>query len=673
METNHPDVRLWSGEGKNRARRAMAEIFQPRFSPEEEAAFRDHKARKVILIRRCAAVLAPMFWMIFMYWDIKHHGHYEALAWILGIRLLGGILLSVMTLLTFQQSFYRETFAERTLIVAVTGAWIGVIAMSLLSPAPGSYLDYHPGLTLILFFLFSVLWIDAKRATELGILLFLVYCASLWWCWEALPDGEIGPGRTYEQDFTYHTQVTAFYLSSFVLLGSLVGYQLEGYLRREFIQQGKLQAQKQRTEQLNYDLQDRILDIEKMNVERQHQTETLIQLKEEQRRLAIEGSRKKSTFLASAAHDLRQPLTALQAIVEALEQSLSQGDLEAAKAHMVLTRRSSRAMRSTLNAVLEISRLESGIVEPEYSDFDLRKLLQEICSQYATSAMSKGLDFRLHPPLPASGGPVLVRSDSVLLARLVSNLISNAIKYTPSRPDQRSGVVVGLVRFGARVRVDVYDTGIGIAKADRAAIFEPFYQIGNRERDREKGLGLGLSIVRQIVDLLEQHRLEFKSVPGRGSRFSLDIPVSTLESIDTPAPDPTSDETPPPENLRGIYILLVEDDGLVRSTVQAMLESWGCLVEASADLEAVCEFVKRAERIPDVVLTDFHLPDGKSAHDVIEVVQTEFRRPMPVVVMSGEVAALGNLRKSVSDVVPKPPDHRALRQAIAACLPEKER
>jgi signal transduction histidine kinase/CheY-like chemotaxis protein len=644
-----------------------------RFDAEREAAFLHYKAHQLATQRRLGLATAPLLWMVFLYWDYLHHSAVDHFPWIVGLRFAGGTALAVLTGLSLGPWFYREAVAQAVLFSGGLIAWLTLLAMMLITPAPGSYLDYTTGLALVMAFIFTVASFDLRRALLLAAIMLATFEAAQWWAGAHLPAGGVRPGVSFTRDYAAYSQSASFYLLAFAGMGIFVTYLLEFAVRRDFTQRCTLGEERQTVERLNAELCERIEDIERMHraleVEtrrRQVQAEQLLRLKEAQRQLAEESNRKKSTFLAAATHDLRQPLTALDAMVEALDRSLTRDDLPAAREQMVLTRRSCSAMRRTLNAVLEISRLDSGIVTPDYTSFDLRPLVEEVCGQYAPLATAKGIELRLR--LPRGAAPVAVRSDSALLGRVLTNLVANAIKYTAPRPDRRDGVVVAVHRWDGRVRIDVVDTGIGIAPRDQAVIFDPFVQIGNHERDREQGLGLGLSIVTQIVALLQGHALDFASTPGRGSRFSVTAPLVADREV---LAEPTAVETSEPflnEDLCGSYLLLVEDDALVGRAMCAMLEGWGCLVEHCADLTALESFCQSAERVPDVVVTDYRLPDGKTAYDVLRAVATGFDRELPTIVLSGEIAALGEIRPQVAAALSKPAEHRALRQAILGCL-----
>src|SRR5205814_4487268 len=224
-----------------------------------------------------------------------------------------------------------------------------------------------------------------------------------------------------------------------------------------------------------------------------------------ERDLAHQANLAKSRFLASASHDLRQPVHALSMFVGALRARSMDVEAQRLVDHID---GSVSAMNNLFSALLDISRLDAGVIQPRSEAFAIQPLLQRICDEYRSEAEQKGLRLMLHP-CSAS-----IRSDQVLLERVVRNIVSNAVRYT-----QRGRVVVGC-RRGSRLSIQIFDTGSGIAREHQEHVFQEFYQIENPERDRTKGLGLGLAIVKRLTELLD-HPLVFRSQLNRGSMFAL--------------------------------------------------------------------------------------------------------------------------------------------------------
>jgi CheY-like chemotaxis protein/two-component sensor histidine kinase len=298
--------------------------------------------------------------------------------------------------------------------------------------------------------------------------------------------------------------------------------------------------------------------------------------------------------------------------------------------------------------VLEISRLESGFVQADYSAFDLAALVEETIAPCLVTAANQGVQVRRRW---AGSRPILVRSDRHLLARVIGNLVSNAIKYSDPAKGERQAVIVGIVRFASRVRIDVVDNGLGIPEEQWASVFQPFVQLHNAERDREKGVGLGLSIVNAVIPLLSEHRLDMRSTDGRGTRFSIDVPLAPAGSGEAAIVARPAAAAP---DLSGAYVLYVEDDALVRRSTTALLDSYGIRHEAVASYAELERVLPTMERPPDVIITDYRLPGGRTAEDVMKLASATFEEQLPLIVMTGEMVSIGRgwtgkvLRKPVS-------------------------
>ena len=246
---------------------------------------------------------------------------------------------------------------------------------------------------------------------------------------------------------------------------------------------------------------------------------------EAERENAERANLDKSRFLAAASHDLRQPMHAMNLWVSNLRVALEQNDRNAARLAAETIEGACKSMSVSFNAILDLSKLDAGGVKPEVSDIHLSRLLQQIQTEFEPLALQKNLQLRLRS---SANAPVYVHSDPVLLGRSLRNLVSNAIKYTVE-----GGVVMGEITRGNVAEIAVYDSGIGIAPQFQEDIFAEFFQVGNRGRDQQQGMGLGLAIVRRSIEILDGHRLDFFSREGHGSRFSITLPrvIKTSEQI----------------------------------------------------------------------------------------------------------------------------------------------
>ncbi len=330
------------------------------------------------------------------------------------------------------------------------------------------------------------------------------------------------------------------------------------------------------------------------------------------------ANRSKTAFLAAASHDLRQPIHALGLYMEALADEPLAGTSRDLVQRM---KASLRAMASMFNSLLDISRMDTGSLKPDVSVFRIDAVLQRLAAEFAAAAEHKGL--RLSLRLSRQCSQLNARSDPQLFERVVRNLLSNAVQNTP-----RGGVLLSCrLRAGGHWLVQVWDTGVGIAAADQQRVFEEFYQVGNPERDRRAGLGLGLSIVRRLCDLL-RHPLQMSSRPGRGTCFSLQVP-STAEQ------PPAEDAAVLVSSLAGFAVAVIDDDGEVLDSMQRLLQRWGCRVHAAADAEAVIAQPGALAQVR-AVIADYRLRDGRTGTDAIALLRKATGRDLPALIVSGD-------------------------------------
>ncbi len=336
-----------------------------------------------------------------------------------------------------------------------------------------------------------------------------------------------------------------------------------------------------------------------------------------QKETAERANAAKTRFLASASHDLRQPVHALTLFADALEPEVA-----SAKGKSLLNNmgRSIDALNQLLGSLLDISKLDAAIVTPNLEHFALRSVFERLHAEYAPQAQTKNL------ALSVDAGNVLVHSDPALLEAMLRNLISNAIRYTHS-----GSVQIVCSRQAENVRIEVRDTGIGIPREQCQEIFREFYQLANPERDRSQGLGLGLAIVERLASLL-QHRIELDSELGQGSCFAIVLAAgdstAVVESAAAPAYFGQRD-------VDGMRVVVIDDEATVRAGMLAVLEGWGCdTVLASSESEALESLRERAP--PHVIVADYRLRDGKTGVQAIERLRSEFGEHIPALIITGD-------------------------------------
>jgi signal transduction histidine kinase/CheY-like chemotaxis protein len=370
----------------------------------------------------------------------------------------------------------------------------------------------------------------------------------------------------------------------------------------------------------------------------------LIEAAECARQEAEQANKAKSTFLAAASHDLRQPIHAQGLFLEALAQT----ELTSYQSTVLASARSaSVASGEMLNTLLDFSRIEAGVVQPFLQPFELQALLHTIENDLASSADAKGLVYRSRETT------TVVHSDATLVELILRNLVSNAIRYT-----EKGGVLVGCRLRGDCVRVEIWDTGPGIAPENHRAIFQEFHQLGNPERDRRKGLGLGLAIVDGLSRALG-HRLSMHSVVGRGSVFKLDLPLSH-SAVNHDQWAAWSKE----DCLKGVRVLVIDDDEAVRSGMAYLLQGWGCHCDAAGSIGEALTIARATP--PDIVISDYRLREQSTGSDAIAAVRKLLGSEVSALLITGDTAP-ERLREALASGLPllhKPVTPDRLRLAI---------
>jgi signal transduction histidine kinase/CheY-like chemotaxis protein len=370
-----------------------------------------------------------------------------------------------------------------------------------------------------------------------------------------------------------------------------------------------------------------------------------------QKEASDELARARSRLLATASHDIRQPLHALGFMLESLS-----GKVEGDDAHRLVRRiqSSTQDLSQMLTDLLDLSKLESGALRAAPRAFALAPLLQSLEEEFAPSALEAGLLLRVEP------SALHVESDRLLLLRILRNLLSNAIRYTGA-----GGVVVAARVSGERVWIDVSDTGPGIPEASHGEIFQEFRQLEPRSPASDAGLGLGLAIVQRLAELLG-HELEVRSAPGQGSRFSVAVP---LASRDAAAAAHTAEIRALANPLSGRRIAVVDDDPSVLEATRELLASWGCEVRTAADAREA-QGLLAPGWAPDFVLADYHLSERESGLEVIARLRRAVGAALPAALVTADTAPdhLEEMRATGFPVLQKPLAPARLRAVLTHAL-----
>lgn len=378
----------------------------------------------------------------------------------------------------------------------------------------------------------------------------------------------------------------------------------------------------------------------------------LVQELVHQKEEADKSNMAKSRFLAAASHDLRQPMHALGLFVETLRERIHHPELRRIVDNIGA---SVEAMNDLFNALLDISRLDAGVIHPNPVDFSLLNLMERIRNEFEVPCAEKGLRLRVR------AREAWVHSDPALVERILRNFVTNALRYT-----RKGAIFVHVRRVGGSWRLGVLDSGIGIAPEKQQDIFQEFVQLNNPERDRTRGLGLGLAIVDRLATLLK-HPVTLRSKLGKGSLFAIDLPI--VEGMDSVVSEPLSAEKPF-TSFPGLLVLVVDDEAAIVSGMMALLQGWGCEVIASGSGDEMMARLVECSRVPDLIISDYRLRGDETGVVVVRRLQEEFNTPIPAVLITGDTAPdrIQEARASGFHLMHKPLQPARLRLLMMSLL-----
>ncbi|MDC8772350.1 hybrid sensor histidine kinase/response regulator [Roseateles albus] len=386
-----------------------------------------------------------------------------------------------------------------------------------------------------------------------------------------------------------------------------------------------------------------------------HQLAHLTESLKLEKDLAVKLSQSRSRFLAAASHDLRQPVHALSLFVGALKQNPSP-----AQSAQILQHVSSAvdAMGAMFNALLDISKLDAEQLQPQWQTVDLRALLSRIAADHSLQAQAKGLRFVCDlPPVEGTQAELMVRSDPALLERVLRNLLSNALRYT-----RQGGVMLRARRRHARIELLVADSGVGIARARRAEVFDEFVQL----QGSSQGLGLGLAIVQRLSGLLRLG-LRLRSRPGRGSLFTLMLePLEESNGLGgAAAPAPAAQP-----QLQGEMVIVLDESAEIRQAMSTLLSAWGLGVVSAASVAELMPQLMSVSASPRLLLCDYHLVGGETGSEAIARLRELFNSDIPALLLSGDTGPERG-REALDQgltLLHKPVSQAQLRAAVGQAL-----
>ncbi len=325
----------------------------------------------------------------------------------------------------------------------------------------------------------------------------------------------------------------------------------------------------------------------------------------------------KSRFLAAASHDLRQPLHALSLFSATLREL----ELDTREREVVeQIYRNIDSLEELFDELLDISKLDAGYIRPTLVDFPVQRVLDALKTRYTALADEKALAFVVR------SSQATLKSDPALLERVLGNLVANAIRYTHA-----GGILVACRKRGASLLVQVWDTGIGIPSEQQERIFEEFFQLGNPERDRRNGLGLGLPIARRITRLLDSE-VELHSRLGRGSVFAIRIPLGDPSVI----AQPVAELAVAGDALAGRCVLVIDDEAAIRHGMHELLTQWGCTSLEAASTEQALELLSIRGAVPELVLADYRLAGNKNGAAAVRLLRERFGPSLPALLITGD-------------------------------------
>lgn len=339
------------------------------------------------------------------------------------------------------------------------------------------------------------------------------------------------------------------------------------------------------------------------------------------RAMAEQADLKKSRFLRAANHDLRQPLATLKILIYSSIDPKSEEHRQELLHSMDV---SISIMDDILGSLLQVGQLDGGKIVPRETHFQLHQVFERMRIEFAPQAQAKDLCLRVVPSHST------ITSDRALLERILSNYLANALKFTNA-----GSILLGARRRGNFFEIEVHDTGCGVPEDQLDLIFEEFYQVSD-SRIRGKGLGLGLNIVHRLAEIL-QHPVRVRSHLGHGSVFSVIVPAGNVWQSEISEPE-VSERIG--GEFRGMNVLVVDDDELLRSTMQQLLERWGASVRAIADGINATDWLARDDWRPDILIADYCLPHGQVGIDVIDAIRSKFDIEMPGVIVTADTDPL---------------------------------
>lgn len=366
----------------------------------------------------------------------------------------------------------------------------------------------------------------------------------------------------------------------------------------------------------------------------------------------------KTRFLASASHDLRQPLQTL-----AFVQNLLSRDAATPESRELVNQmdQAVNAMSGMLNTMLDINQIEAGVITYQIEDIPVSTIMSNLYTEFAYHAQAKSLTLRMAP------SSAIIRTDYRLLEQMMRNLLSNAIRYTDS-----GGILFGCRRRKDKLRIEIWDTGIGISEDELPNVFGEYHKVNSRGRAASEGIGLGLSIVQRLADLLGHH-IHVRSVPGSGSMFSIEVQLADHTRMKASHMVESKQEAElPGEPLLHGKILITEDEADLRKLLARLIVRSGHAVSTAASFDGALSVAAQPGEFPDILVADFNLPQGRNGIELAKLLRHQSVKPLPVIILTGDISAAttGLINAEGFTALNKPVRPERLEQEIQRLLIE---
>lgn len=384
------------------------------------------------------------------------------------------------------------------------------------------------------------------------------------------------------------------------------------------------------------------------------QNQALMEELRKQRDALQKVSEEKTRFLAATSHDLAQPLHAQGFFLAALREKTK----EPQQLDLIAKIEASwRGLGNLLDGLIDVSRLDAGAIVPDLRLIDIAALVARIADEFSAAAGEKKIT------ISVTAETAMARTDPILFGRILRNLISNAIKFT----NEGGRVSLAVRPDEGGIKIEVADTGAGIPAAQQKVVFDEYVQLGNRERNREKGLGLGLSIVRRLAELLDI-RLTLASEPGKGTRFALFVPA--MAGAEESTGGETARAPAPQSKVSALCVLIVDDEDAIRSGMSTVLSSWGCEVLSAGSGGDAIGLLDRMDLVPDVLIVDQRLGKDETGLGVIERLREELNEDVRAIMMTGDISAEADQDRTLR-ILHKPVEPELLHRLLGEIAKEK--